>query len=165
MDEKKGISFPPTIKLLNSMIFLIIGLGAFILISNASYFLYNYLFNINVQYLILILVCISMSLFIFLKAIGMLEWKTTEEQGFSMEGQLARMSRRVSLASRGFPFTQDLLRRRVKKIFTDEGILPKNREITRFLETPIEGKSQSRSRGEKYMKTFSDAITLLEESV
>jgi hypothetical protein len=165
MDEKRGISFSPTIRLLNYMISLIIGLGVLILILNASYFLYKYLFSAGVQYLVLILVCFSMSLLIFLKAIGKLEWKTAEEQGFSMEGQLARMSRRISLASRGFPFTQDLLRRRVERIFADEGISPQNEEIARFLETPIEGKSQSRLGGEKYMKIFSDAIALLEESV
>jgi hypothetical protein len=165
MIEKKGTSFQPPIRLLNYMISLIIGLGAFILILNASYFLHKYLFSAGVLYIVLILVCFSMSLLIFLKAIGKLEWRTAEEQGFSMEGQLARMSRRVSLASRGFPFTQDLLRRRVERIFSNEGISPPNEEIARFLETPIEGKSQSRLGGEKYMKIFSDAIALLEERV
>jgi hypothetical protein len=165
MIEKKGISFQPPIRLLNYMIYLIIGLGALILILNTSYSLYKYLFSAGVLYMVLILVCFSMSLLIFLKAIGKLEWRTVEEQGFSMEGQLARMSRRVSLASRGFPFTQDLLRRRVKRIFADEGISPQNGEIARFLETPIEGKNQSRFRGEKYIKIFSDAIALLEETV
>lgn len=88
-----------------------------------------------------------MSMIIFMKAFERVEWKEGKEVEHRAEGQLKRMSRRIFLASRGFTFTQDLLRQRVKKMFDEEGISPRNDHVMNFLVTSIEGKGHSQVQG------------------
>lgn len=152
------------LRLIDYQVAVIFFLMVALIIVNAGTVLSPYLDNATLQYVFLALVLFIMSILILAKALGTFELRATHHEEYRSEGQLSRMARRVSLASRGFPFTQDMLRGRLETMFRSEGITP-DEETGKFLTTPIEGKGPQPRRGAYYMRSFVKALGILEEKL